>query len=142
MPNANIPSLYDLLTDDADDDDLTLQVMNRIFDNLDKDDISKYHDINSYNNILNDKDESFSFLHLNLRSWVKKTNCIESLINSFANKPDVIAISESWLKPNNCKFYKLDGYTAYHLNRPVKKGGGVSLLVKSHINSELINIFS
>ena len=107
MPYANNLNLYDLLTDDADDNDLTLQVINKIFDNMDKDDISKYHDINSCNNLLNDNDESFSFLHLNLRSWVKKTNCIESLINSFAYKPDVIAISESWLKPNNCKFYKL-----------------------------------
>ena len=144
MPTANNAdqNLFNLLTENADDDDLTLQVINNIFDNMDKEDISRYHDVTSYNSILTNNSESLSFLHLNMRSLVKKINCTDALINSFHSKPDVIAISESWLKPKNSKFYKIDGYTSYNLTRPTKKGGGVSLLVKTHLTSELIENFS
>ena len=46
------------------------------------------------------------------------------------------------MKEKNSKYYCLDGYTAYHLTRSNKKGGGVSLLVKSNIDSDLIDEFS
>ena len=45
-------NLYNLITDSTDSNDITLQVINSLFDNLDKDDISKYHDVNSFNTIL------------------------------------------------------------------------------------------
>ena len=140
--SQNQPDLYNLLTDNVDDNDITLQVINKIFDNLDKENISKYHDLQSYNNTLQNNGESMSFLHLNMRSLVKKMNCLNALISSFTYTPDVIALTESWLKPANSKFFNLYGYTAYHLTRTIKSGGGVSLLIKSHLTSELIDDFS
>ena len=143
MHNGNVqPNLFDLLTENADNNDLSLQIINQLFVNLDRDDVSKYHDVQSYNNILNNHIESLKFIHLNMRSVRKKMDFLVAFISSFSCPPDVIAISESWLKPNNSKFYKIDGYTAYHITRPTIKGGGVSLLIKSHLDSDLVSEFS
>ena len=51
-------NLYNLITDKSDDNDISLQVINKIFDNLDKEDISNYHDLLSYNNLLQKNGES------------------------------------------------------------------------------------
>ena len=140
--NNDLPNLYNLITDNSDEDDLTLQLINTMFDNMDAEDISKYYDLNSYNDMINSNKDSLTFLHLNTRSVKKKITCIEALIGSLACPPDVIAISESWLKPCNSKFNNLTGYTAFHITRPVKKGGGVSLLVRSYLTADLIDEFS
>ena len=146
MPNienrACQQNYFNLLTDDTNDDDLNLALINRIFDNLDGDSISAYHDISSYNTLLKEHHESLLLLHLNFRSMSKNLNVFEALMNSFLRFPDVIAISQSWLKSKNSQFYNLEGYTSYHVTRESKKGGGASLLISSSIDSELVNEFS
>ena len=136
-------NLYNLITENADaDDDLNLDLINRIFDNLDNDEISAYHDIASYNSLVNEHEHSLILFHLNLRSLVKNLDNLDALLGSFIRSPDVIAVSESWLRPNNAQFYNIDGFTSYHVTRSNKKGGGASLLVKASLDSELIEQFS
>ena len=141
-PRNETRNLFEIINNNSDDNDLSVKVLNELFPNLDTKDVSQYHDINSLNNILNDNNNSLTFLHLNMRSLAKKLDSLDALVNSFSHVPDVIALSETWLKEKNSKHYCLDGYTAYHLTRSNKKGGGVSLLVKSNIDSDLIDEFS
>ena len=77
-----------------------------------------------------------------MRSLVNKIESLEALILSLAHVPDVIALSETWLKSKNSKFHRIEGFTAYHLPRSNKKGGGVSILVKSHLHADLIDDYS
>ena len=136
-------NLYDLLANAYNaEEDLTLEMMNRLFDNLDNKDICAYHDIASFNNLAKNNSNSLLLLHLNMRSIVEKMDDLDAFINSLAQIPDVIAFSESWLKSTNSKFYNLPDYTSYHVTREGKKGGGASILVKSCINSEVIEEFS
>ena len=136
-------NLYNLLCQaNISDDDLTLEMINRIFDNLDIKDICAYHDIKSFNTLLNEQPKSLLFFHMNMRSMVKHNDDLDSLIHSMVQVPDIIAVSESWLKSVNSKFYNLQGYTSYHVTRENRKGGGASLLIKSCLNSELVKEFS
>ena len=45
----------------------------------------------------------------------------------------VICITESWLKESNVNTYALMGYKHEHVCRKHKTGGGVSLLIKEHV---------
>ena len=76
--NNDLPNLYNLITDNSDEDDLTLQLINTMFDNMDAEDISKYYDLNSYNDMINSNKDSLTFLHLNTRS-VKKRSPVSRL---------------------------------------------------------------
>ena len=135
-------NLFEIFANNSDDNDLSVKVLNELFPNLDTKDISQYHDIDSFNSILKENNNCLTFLHLNMRSMVKKLDSLDALIKSLSHSPDVIALSETWLKEKNSKYYCLNGYIAFHLTRSNRKGGGVSLLVKSNINSELIDEFS
>ena len=45
-------------------------------------------------------------------------------------QPDIIIISETWLKDGEEKFINIKGYTFEGVPRARKKGGGVGFLVK------------
>jgi hypothetical protein len=45
-------------------------------------------------------DNSFSILNINARSICKNFNKIKILLTNFSTKPDIISITESWLKPD------------------------------------------
>lgn len=77
---------------------------------------------------------TFSRLHANIRSIPRNLDNFEKYIASLDIHFSLIALSETWLKPENEHCYGLEGYTAEHNVRKVKVGGGVSLLITDGID--------
>ena len=81
---------------------------------------------------------------INVRSLVNSRNFnkFKSLITVLANKPDIIAINETWEKHDLFGEYRnLSGYTYISNPRLKSKGGGVGLYIKDKLvlslNSDL-----
>ena len=89
----------------------------------------------------------FSTMCINLRSLVNSHNFnkFENLVTVLANKPDIIAINETWEKHDSFREYRnLSEYT-YISNPQLKsKGGGVGLYIKDKLvfslNSDLTTL--
>ena len=81
--------------------------------------------------------QSFSVLHLNIRSKQKNLRSQENYLEALDHKFTAIGISESWLKEYNVDRHVLDGYKAVHKYRPLRSGGGVSILSRMHCNTSL-----
>ena len=88
---------------------------------------------------------SFTSLCLNIRYLSKAVNYakFEMLIESLVNKPDVIGVYETWLRPNQTGHYmSLEGYKFIDNSRKSNTflskslGGGVGLYLKSDIKYE------
>ena len=45
----------------------------------------------------------------------------------------VIGISETWLTESNEGWYQISGYNSEHLYRKTKRGGGVSVFIKTNL---------
>ena len=71
------------------------------------------------------------FLHINIRSLLPKLDLLNSWVHTVT--PDVLAISESWLKKSiaNPDIF-IPGYNIFRQDRATK-GGGVALYVKDHL---------
>jgi len=81
-------------------------------------------------NISND---SFSMLHVNIRSAPKNLGSLENYLNALNHSFTAIGLSETWLKEYNADRYVLEGYRAIHNYRPLRSGGGVSILVQDSL---------
>jgi len=80
---------------------------------------------------------AFSILNINARSLSANLTKIKLLLLNFPAKPDVLAISETWLLPNNSlKLFHLDGYNLISFPRTNKKkrGGGIALYINNLYN--------
>ena len=74
-----------------------------------------------------------SCLHVNIRSVPKNLEYFDTFLSSIHHVFTVIGMSETWLKDSNAELYDLDGYKHEYLCRQGgKKGGGVSLFVKTN----------
>ena len=61
-------------------------------------------------------------------------NKFESLVTVPANKPDIVAINETWEKHDSFGEYRnLSGYTYISNPRLKSKGGGVGLIIKDKL---------
>ena len=91
-------------------------------------------------NMFNDKikkskisNQSFSVLHMNIRSMQKNLGSLENYLETLDHKFTAIGISESWLKEYNVDRPVLDGYKAVHKYRPLRSGGGVSIFIQDSL---------
>ena len=80
-------------------------------------------------------------LHLNIRSAKKNFNEFQSTMHIMKVEFQVIVLTETWLDTIN-DWNELPGYTAYHSIRSDRGGGGVTVLISSAIQSELVNELS
>ena len=132
---------------------LDLQELNEIhdmfnFNNVDPD--INYYNILAENNLtceyyieetftnmikskLGDSD-AFSLIHLNIRSAVKNLDSFQWYMQNIELKFDVIGLTETWFNDNNADRYGILGYNQENNNRQIKRGGGVSLYIKDHID--------
>ena len=62
-------------------------------------------------------------IQFNVRGLKSKLDEIDTLITDL-KLPDIIIISETWLKEGEEKFVNISGYTFEGMPRPRKKGGG------------------
>ena len=71
-------------------------------------------------------------VQINVRGIKSKIDDLDTLISSL-KQPDIIIISETWLKPGEGKLINIDGYTFEGTPQLNKKGGGIGFLIKKGI---------
>ena len=94
-----------------------------------------YYLEDSFNQVIKSDDvDNFSMIHLNIRSSVRN---LENFVNYLKNLTidfTIIGLSETWLTEFNSNLYGIDGYTALHVYRTNRIGGGVSIMIKNSID--------
>ena len=84
---------------------------------------------------------SFSIMHLNIRSMPANFTSLLSYLENITHKFSVIGLTETWLKQSNVPLYGVTGYNHIAITRSHGKGGGVSLLISDvFVYSELIDM--
>lgn len=87
-----------------------------------------YIDYNSISN-LNKSEGDLDIVQLNVRGLKSKLDDLSTLLVDL-KLPDVMIISETWLKAGEEKFVNIEGYNFIGAPRPNKKGGGVGFLIR------------
>ena len=77
--------------------------------------------------------QSFSLLHLNIRSMAKNINNLELYLQSLCLQFSIIGLTETWLRASNFATFNLHGYKHECLYRESKIGGGVSVFINNNL---------
>jgi len=86
-------------------------------------------------------DHNIRLVYLNARSIVNKIYDVQSYLAGLSN-PDVVIITESWLRNEQKQFFNFPCYTSYFVCKKEKRGGSVGKLVKSSLVSEMTYKYS
>lgn len=70
---------------------------------------------------------------INVRSLNKNFNNLEIFIDRFAQKPDVIVCTETWLL-HDYKFFQLPDFNTYYNNSTINKADGVLIYINKNID--------
>ena len=76
----------------------------------------------------------FSIFYLNVRGLNSKFEELLSLLKSFTKLPDCVVLVETWLHPDVASYFNISGYTAYHLFRSNRRGGGISIFLSNKVS--------
>ena len=87
-------------------------------------------------------DNSFSLLHLNIRSAPKNLSSLHNYLIDVKNQFSIIGLTETWFNETTADLYGIHGYSGVHTYRSCKRGGGVSLFVNNNIPFEKRNDLS
>jgi exonuclease III len=101
---------------------------NEINTNVDLD----FNDFNCNFSHLCNSNLGFNIFHLNIHSLVDKLDRLVLLLRALTVRPDVVVISETWLKPLDAQFYNIPGYNAVH-NCRSGGYGGISIFISQEI---------
>jgi hypothetical protein len=118
-----------MMTDDIGDPDPAGSILFR--------NPTTYHSMDKLPGIPTSKNETM-LLHLNVRNITTKGRLdgVKELISTFARRPGIVILTETFLKPNNAFLYDIPNhYNSYHLVRPKREGGGVSIYVDKSLNA-------
>ena len=88
----------------------------------------EYIDYDSVGNIKTSQ-KDLCVVQINTRRIKSKLDELDTLISDLKD-PDIIIISETWLKKGEENFIKIKGYKFEGIPREHKKGGGVGFLIK------------
>ena len=93
-----------------------------------------YHDVKSLNHVVNLKTDELFILHFNVCSLQKNIDNLITLLATFSETPDIIAISETKLTHGQ-PFVNVDitGYDFIHC-ASITKAGGVGFYVKQNLS--------
>lgn len=97
----------------------------------------KYYNEDSFtkqSDNLNASAQSFSILHLNIRSLPRHLTELVCYLKGLEFPFTFIGLSETWLHDNNFACYSIDGYKIECMNRSGRPGGGVSILILDHLD--------
>lgn len=89
---------------------------------------------------------NLNIIHINAQSIVPGYNSVklDEIRNTFEDGIfDIIAVSESWLKPcvlDNA--VSIEGYYMHRNDRIVRRSGGVCVYIKNEINSKVVHFFN
>ena len=76
---------------------------------------------------------NFSIVHQNIRSFGHNVNEFNVLIDNLKFYPEILVLTETWFSTGTCT--EILGYEGYHVHRGGRRCRGVSVFVKSGIQS-------
>ena len=96
---------------------------------------SQYYSEHAFTEVINSQHSNYSFstLHMNIRSIPQNLPHLEILLQQLNRPFSVIAITETWLHPNNAHLHSLPNYKHEFICRTKGRGGGVSLFIHESI---------
>ena len=96
---------------------------------------SSYYTINDFNKsiVSNLAPKNLSMIHNNIRSATKNGNTFSHYLRTIELEFDIIALSETWFSEGNHDLIGFPNYNHVSTYRPVRTGGGVSLLIKDNL---------
>ena len=100
--------------------------------------LTPHYEMNDTNSV-----PTFPVMYFNARSLINK----HALLQSYAMeiKPKLIAITETWAKPemrDGKSIFSLPGYSLLRDDRHAKRGGGVMIYISSEISSSQVSLGS
>ena len=78
-----------------------------------------------------------ALIHLNIRSTPKNFNTFVNTLHATGIDFNMIALTETWLRPSNSDCYGIPNFNHECLTRGAKAGGGVSIYLKSNWNYKI-----
>jgi len=120
--------------------DPDINYFNDLYDSLNNTYNSNYFDSNSFNESIKTLNNNMvTLINFNIRSFNKNYIFFESFLETLDISPDVIILSETWLKDENKHLANIEGYDASHTTRDAGIiGGGTSIFYKNkHIAKHL-----
>ena len=103
-----------------------------IFSSSDISKLCNYYDEPQFNELCSLMPANmFSSFHLNIRSLPCNYDSFLHYLSSLKHDFSVMALTETWLTEDSKEIYKLPNYNSAHHVRKNRKGGGVSLFVRS-----------
>ena len=136
-------SLYEDIIRDDDTHNFDIEVINKISGQHDLRSLSRYYNIEDYCTISEPMGDNYlNIIHVNIRPLQKNLDLLTSLLKCLPKPPDVLAVSETWLKESTKHLYSLEGYISHHLVRTTREQGGITIFVKHDLAAELLNDFS
>ena len=81
--------------------------------------------------------DTFSSLHINIRSLPKHCDDLSEFLLTLNRSFSIIAVSETWLHRSNSDLFHLPGYHFISSHREHKAGGGVGIYIQSHLKFKL-----
>lgn len=89
----------------------------------------QYFSINDFNNLSLSIKHNFLIIHINIRSFNKNSDEFFAFISQCNRTPDIIVMTETWFSPEN--FKTIPNYQSFHTYRSTRRGGGVTIYIKS-----------
>ena len=89
--------------------------------------------------------ESFSVLHLNIRSMNKNFEAFQDFYKSLNTKFSIICLTETWANDSNINhnsLFKLEGYIPVHQIRKSRQGGRIAIFIRDSLLYKLRNDLS
>ena len=82
---------------------------------------------------------SIKLSHLNVQSIRNRNHLIQVRELVFNEKPDVLALSETWLNSSTTNAeVEIQEYKIYRLDRKHKKGGGVCIYIRNDFKTKVL----
>ena len=81
--------------------------------------------------------DTFSSLHINIRSLPKHFDDLSEFLLTLNRSFSIIAVSETWLHRSNSDLFHLPGYHFISSHREHKAGGGVGIYIQCHLKVKL-----
>ena len=107
------------------------------FETLDRD--VSFLTVNQLNDCL-EREGGLKILSYNIRSFSANYDSFCSMFDSSKSYPDIVSICETWFHGDTTQ--NIDGYVGHHVTRETTRSGGVSVYMKQHISSKLVQDLS
>ena len=79
-------------------------------------------------------------MHLNCQNLISKFDGILKFLDSILAVPDVLVVTETWVKADMLSSANINGFTFFNKSRGDRIGGGVGLYVKDGYTSNIIDV--